>query len=37
MQSSTPCLQSQIGRRRYLRWHGTALVKPALALSVVVR
>ena len=30
-------LQSQVGWCRYLRWHGTALVERAPALSVVVR
>jgi hypothetical protein len=34
---STTCLQSQIGRDRYVRRQGTARVEAAVALSVVVR
>jgi hypothetical protein len=33
----TPCLQSRFGPARHLRWQGTAQVKAAVALPVIVR
>jgi hypothetical protein len=37
LEPTTPCLQSQFGRDRYLRGQATAQVEVAVALSVVVR
>jgi hypothetical protein len=36
LEPTTPCLQSQIGRDRYLRRQWMAQVEAALALSLVV-
>lgn len=37
LDQSTTCLQSQIGRHRYLRRRGTAQVEAGVVLSVVIR